>query len=355
MATTHEISKPFARALERNRDELNRRFQYHSHFSGGLNGDELHAHLKMRVDPLIIEIEKNFPECVSQSTINLFEVSLELLSANYLGTNVIHKFVDQVWQMILPQSHHLISRNAGELAGSLSNAICNIVSQRGTRPKFWIHQMVACASECTTPQQLLDCGQVLGWLSGMVQYRRAAIEKAKSLPLNLQHLIFELDGQSVSDIASVFDDLSSSRWFNPVSDQLCSKRMSVGEQNISIVKTIGDFRGFDGPFLQPPHVNFNGETFVVSDSQATWQIESDIFGDLIHRIGTAPKRSGRKDNQILMSGPDKVIFDSKGMIQWQGVTASFPELSNTVSCANDGQTVAVTLSDSHRVYLLAVL
>ncbi len=83
---------------------------------------------------------------------------------------------------------------------------------------------------------------------------------------------------------------------------------------------------------------------MVSDGELTWRLLADTFGAVLLRLQEAlPPDTGRQAASV----------DARGTVHWDHDVASFLELDGATSQACDGQTLAVTLSTSHHVFVLA--
>ena len=176
----HTVSHAFAIALRDEREQMNQRFAAQSHLVGGLDSDAFTSHLATIVDPIVSSVAEILPECARSVATELFDLSLELFAANALGPRATSSDVAQVWTRVLPRVPHLMSRDAAVVAGALSNAAYNVGRTPGARVEFWLQQMSALAKVCETVPRLLDCGTILAWRSGLVQYRQPALEAAAS-------------------------------------------------------------------------------------------------------------------------------------------------------------------------------
>ncbi len=91
-------------------------------------------------------------------------------------------------------------------------------------------------------------------------------------------------------------------------------------------------------------VTASNASLFATDGQDTWRLICDCFGCLLLRHPTAPANSANADVRI----PDA------GVVQWGVGRATLPDFAAVVSSfACDGTTLAVTLTNSHHVYLLA--
>lgn len=292
-------------------------------------------HLAEAVAPIVNSVADVLPECACGVANDLYDLSLELFAANTIGPSASAPEIQQVWTAILPRIPKLMSRDAAVLAGSLSNAAFNVARAEGGRIDFWLAEMSRLASESTSVSRLLDCGKILAWRAGMVQYRRAAIDTAAELPhvLAINALGLASDITPIA-LQETLEYLRRSPWH-------CLE--SVGATDTAQpkrIRTIGDFRGYGGQFLRPPIVTSRDNELFATDGLSTWQLLADCYGSLLYRIGghdVFPNtRSHYRDEQVELA------------------QSKLPELAESVSSASASNTVAVTYSDTHRITIVAV-
>lgn len=325
----------FKAILRDQRDELNRRFAAQSHLAGGLDGQAFLLHLGEAVAPIVGAVSDVLPECARSVALELYDLSLELFAANAIGPHARSEEIHRVWVDILPRIPKLMSRDAAVVAGSLSNAAFNVARADGGRIDFWLSRMQVVAEACDGVSKLLDCGKILAWRAGMVQYRSAAIAAAATLPpiMAITGLGLSLD-TSTDDLQHVFEHLRRSPWNGP-------EMIDAHEEpEPQLVRTIGDFRGFGGQFLRPPIVASQNDELFATDGQSTWRLLADCYGSLLHRIGGSDvfphTRNRASDARVALA------------------QRKFPVLAESVSSASIKNTVAATYGDSHRIVMVAL-
>jgi hypothetical protein len=148
-----------------------------------------------------------------------------------------------------------------------------------------------------------------------------------------------LKAESIDKLTAVIERLRNDPWLTPLE----AVNREVQPRPMRIVCRAGGFRGFGGPFLRPPKVALGGDDFVVTDGEKTWRLIADVFGAVFMRVETRGS----------LSTKNSATVDSVGAAQWNGESASFPELTGASSFICDGRTLAVTLATSHLVFLLA--
>jgi hypothetical protein len=342
--TESRISHVFAEALQAERESLNARFAEHRVAGHQVDANAFLDHLATTVDPLVCRIAETLPERVRTVVTELYSTSLELFSASLLGPGAKVTEIADVWQRLLPAAAQLVARDPARVVGCLCNAVYNIASQPKTRSREWIDRMMGIAPKCKDTALLLECGRVLAWQAGMVQYRSAALETARRLRAELAAPLLKLPRDTPADILSnVLDRLVSNPWLTP------EAAMSSGgdSPSVRIVRKLGAFRGFGGLFLEPPRVSCVNHHLFVSDGHAHWELLADAYGELLQRTATMKTSSD----------PSKASpkIHVSGKVEWDSRSATFSELASASSSVCDGTTLAVTLPTSHHVYLLALV
>jgi hypothetical protein len=334
------ISGPLADALKRGRESFNARFAV-ARKAGKVDGDALLAHLAENVDPIVRAVHGEFAEKVDSVTLELYDLSLALFASSLLGPGAKSPAVADAWRTLLPRAAKLLAREPSRVAGSVTNAVHNLAANaatQGTQPAMWTSAMIELAPWCGAVQALLDCGKVLAWRCGMVQYRAGALAAARQLDASLASKAL---GVRSALNAAALDRLAADPWLLPQD----AAGAASNPRRLSVRKTAGDFRGFSGAFIRPPVVaNVEGE-LLVSDGEFTWSLLTDVFGTHMQRVdrpGPPPGRAAKG-----------VTFDGSGIITWDNASARIDDLANISSLACDGATLAVTIPTSHHVFLLA--
>jgi hypothetical protein len=348
---SRELSPGFRDVLKSRREDFNRRFVVHSHLAGGLDAQAFLTHLADVVDPILRSISEVLPECVPGGATELFDLSLELFSAGGLGPEAKSHEIEDVWSTILPDIPRLMARNASQTAGLLSNVAFNVARQESAHIADWLTTMQQLAPKCESTARLRDCCIAVAWRVGMPQYRHAALQTLAQLDSALACGALGLPAATTpGQLARVCERLQESVW-NRI--ELDPPRSTT---RLQIVRTVGRFRGFGGEFLRPPRASCAEGSLLISDSQSRWQLLADCYGAHFHRIGPAPRPSRRHRRESpAISCEDPVRIGRDGTLTWKRLQERFPELQNATSAASDGQTLAVTIEDSHHVFLVAAV
>jgi hypothetical protein len=337
-----QMTGPMAEALARNREALNARFASAQMGGSRIDQGAFMEHLADVVEPIVRAVAAEFAEKVDSVTLALYDLSLELFGATLLGSESTCPQIALVWRKLLPRLPRLLAREPGRVAGSLSNAVHNLALTPGARPEEWLDRMIALTPFATDVRNFLDSGKILAWRAGMTQYREGALATARQLDLPVAARALGLpEAAPAADIATALDRITENPWMSPT-DALAN---AADPRRMRIVARIGAFRGFGGPFLRPPTVIYQHDSFLVSDGDSTWMLLADLHGSTFQRIDNPPL----KPNWVaaaIQSEPD-------GTLRWGDAVATFEELAGFSSHASDGKTLAITLPTSHHVFLLA--
>jgi hypothetical protein len=332
---------PMAESLKRNRASFNTRFAMALRGGARIDIEAFQSHLATTVDAIVRQVANQFAEKVDITTLTLFDLSLELFSEKLLGPDSSEPAIHDAWHMLLPQIPQLVARNPRRIAASVTNAVHQIAANPDARPAEWISRMAALGPQCDDVLQFLQLGQVIAWVSGCPQFRRDALQLARTLPLEIQVALLDCDQKTPQNrIVQAIDSVAANPW-----QPLTAVLTDLNRQRIRIVRQAGGFRGFEGPFLRPPVVASIGSQLVASDGHDCWTMYADVYGcQFVRSTATIPER-GRLTGSLKLS--------AKGTVNWDGASTTLSELADWNSAACDGQTLAVTIPSSHHVFLVA--
>ena len=114
-------------------------------------------------------------------------------------------------------------------------------------------------------------------------------------------------------------------------------------QSLQIVYRTGGFRGFAGPFLDPPKVYASGDRVFAMDSLGHHAIFADVFGATIER--TKPSTPSE--------GSAVFRYSTDGTIKTTEERRKFPEFESASSVAANSDFMCVTLPHSHHIWVVA--
>ena len=218
---------------------------------------------------------------IEEISISLYDISLELFAAGCFGANKRYPLVAWLWEKLLPNMPHLIAPDPRRLVSSISNALCNLTTQKGSHEGQWLKTMVSMVQVCRSPDIYLEAGKVAAWRSGMAQYRSGALAVCSTLPPEIFAHIFGLDPSLNDDRKQIIlKELTTNPWYDPALD---SREIKLA---LEIVRVAGGFRGFGGPFESPPRAQTDKDQIFLFDEAYCWQLHADIFGTYLHRAGS---------------------------------------------------------------------
>jgi hypothetical protein len=327
-----------ADALDRNRERLNAKFALLRKSGAPVDGDALLDHLAEAVEPVVRKVSAIVPARVDSTLLALYELSLELMSSSLLGANGKYPVLRDVWARLLPALAEHVARDPRRVTGCLCNAAYNVACASGARPVAWLEAMLTLGPGCEDPNQLLECGKVAAWRAGMAQYRTGALAAAKGLPPKLAAAALGLAKHTSSEsISTMIEKMIEDPWLTP------DAAAAMGLRRLRVVARAGSFRGFGGDFIRPPRVFASGSHVYATDGDGTWRILADVFGCVLVRDSAATQAAGNQ--------PVTVAAD--GTIKWMNDQEKFASLANSTSFACAGRTLAVTVPNSHHVFLVA--
>jgi hypothetical protein len=336
------LTGPLAESLERQRVTLNARFAAAQKGGARIDGEAFLSHLGQTVDPIIRAVAAAFAEKVDAVTAALYDLSLGLIATNVLGPQTCCPPVVEAWRRLLPALPRLVAREPARVAASVTNAVHNVAATPGARPEEWIGWAIEAAPRLADTQALLDCGAVFAWRAGLVKCRDGAIDTARRMEPSLASRALGLpDGTTPAALSKVLDRLAGDHWVTPA-DALADKPRP---EPIRIAARVGAFRGFGGPFIRPPTVRTVDGQIIVDDSEFSWRLTADVFGHSFARVDVPHSPLGRVAPGIGAS--------EDGHVSWGRTSVQFDELESFRSLAFDGRTLAVTLTTSHQIFLLA--
>ena len=281
-----KLGPVFLAALEAERDALNARFAQSMRGGVRIDREAFLRHLRDAVAPLVDQVQAVLPERARGVVVPLFDVSLDLFSAAWLGPEAKSLWVERVWREVLPAATRLLARDPRPVTGCLCNAAVQIASQRGTRPQHWLDRMPQVAPACQSLQELLQAGAVVAWQAGMVQYRRAALTAVGTLHTPLAALALGLpESTSPQDLSRIVERLTGQKWWT-----VEAAAQPPSRPTLAPVATAGAFSGYGGVLHRPPLVRAEGSRLLVSDGRSQWEMLADAYGVWFRQTAEAPAK-----------------------------------------------------------------
>jgi hypothetical protein len=264
------------------------------------------------------------------------------VAKDVVGPRAKVAILNDAWRSVLPAMARLVAREPARVAGCVTNALYNVTSTNGARAGQWVEEMRRAGASCQSVAELLDCGTIVAWRSGMAQYRTGGIETARRLRVELVRSMFAW--AEAVDVTAAIHRMYYDPWLRP-EDAIEPPSTNA---SVRVVAKVGSFRGFGGEFLRPPVVRYLDGRFVATDFagevQSVWSLFADVFGAVFVRDSA----------NIADDSKNSRAANSVDKVQWDAVVATIGDEANLYSVASDGgSTVALTVRTSHQVYLIA--
>ena len=329
-------SHPLSLALAKHRAELNARFASKRAMGELVDPAEFSDHLAQYVAPVIEAVDQVDAAAAVELTLALFDLSLELFSIGAAGPNSRHPLIQEAWTTLFPKVPTLLVADSN-LPASICNAILYIDSHRNIDGEMWLLKMTIAAQLCESPAMLLDYGKVASWTGGLAHFRQSALYLIATLPPELAAKALEIDAKTMN--AELLAKLRNDPWFDP------RKRNASKSGEIAMVARIGGFRGFDGPFAQPPKLALTDGTILMRDGDTDWMLFADAYGATWKRVRGMVAIENKTDG-------GRLRIDSTGTVVGSKQTKRFAMLAGNSGFVSTATGMAVTMPYSHYVFLV---
>jgi hypothetical protein len=333
------INGVLAEALARGRSRYNARFAAARRAHRRLTAEAFAPVLRDLVAPIVEAVAAQAPDRVDAAADALYDLALDLTGRECLGAGARHKAVNSLWKELLPRTGRLMAVEPARLAGSLTNLVYNLENEAPKRAGDWLQWMTGLIDRPATVDQCLDVGVVLAWRCGLAHFRESALQRLASLPEQWRWAVVA-DGAGRPpkgvDLAEMW---RRDPWFDPLAK-------SGGEKRLDLVERVGGFRGFGGPFIQPPLAAAADGVIYAFDQEAVFTVHADRFGASVKRFSGRPPKPVRKkagDFSVSLQGE---ICSPAGRLK-------APVFAAHTSLAAAGETLAATLPQSHYLFLFA--
>ncbi len=337
------VTGAFAEFLEKDRDVFNARFSQAKRLDHMLSADEFLAHLSDTVAPLVnraAEIDKEKAEALCR---RLYDVSLNLFIKGCLGSRTRHPAIGAAWKELFPRAVDLLVKSSDNVVARVSNALYNLAMERGADERQWLETMKQAVAR-TDPldsDSFFEAGKAAAWRCGMAHCRDSALAACDNLSDEIFRIVFRIPADaSKGEIESVRGILKSDRWFDP------SVSENKGIKPLAVVRAVGGFAGYGGPFVTPPGTTVMDGDLYFHDDANHWVLYADAFGACLHRRG-----KGRPGPPASDCRPFSLRKD--GFVEKGEAVNIFPELANFESAAATPDTLAVCIPHSHLAFLIA--
>jgi hypothetical protein len=343
MAEMESMNPIFLDVVKSNREKLNTKFAYARHAYPQIDGGVFLEQFKNLVEPLVETVSRIAADRVEEVVITFYDFLLDLIGKGLLGTETRYPALLKGWTQLFASLPNLLIQEPGLFAGSISNALYNLSINQGTRPTYWIDEMIRVGKSCQAIDQLLEVGKVVAWRSGMAHYRDGALETCMNLEPKLARAALCIAETSDIPIDFIVTKLKQDPWLAPWS----ASQNETREKQLKIASVVGAFRGYGGLFISPPEVLSSAGDFYVFDNENCWMMTADLFGATLHRLG-----ANLPDEDKGVSSD--FTIDKKGRVYKSKTHEAFPELASSTSFAANDSTLAVTLPHSYGIYLVAM-
>lgn len=140
----------------------------------------------------------------------------------------------------------------------------------------WLSLMSSCGGAVAGMDDFLGTGLAAAWLSGMPQYRHAALKALSSLPKAAVSQLLGLGKADPGiDPVQAVESLSADPWFDPDSMKIGAAKPKA------CFTTAGGWRGYGGQFEAPPTLKLaDGEVLAV-DGRSAFRLFADRWGTFL--------------------------------------------------------------------------
>ena len=342
-------------ALQRDGPRFNARYAVAARDMPALKPDGFAVFLKELVAPVVDSVAAIAPESVQRVVDALYRVALQTV-----GHDLPRRLPElrDLWQ-VFATTPNLIISDATAAAGAATNLLVNIAVSPGVRSGAFIESARRCAPQVESIAQWRPVLTALAWRSGYAVARKPAIAMCRALPhpLAVATLTDHPEAiETIIDLGQALDRLDQNPWLE-IEDALRGRKPVPW---IHITARAGGFRGFDGPFVRPPVVQWQAGQFAVTDGQSTHFLTVDIYGYSLIRseggvsapkpaaaYGTGPSLAGQSSRAGWTLGIDGRISGASGSVR-------LPQLASATSWAASETTLVATTALSHRAFVVSL-
>ncbi len=315
----------FHAALAERRDYLNGLFRQDGR---SVDTDAFLLHLGSVVGPMVDTLAQANAQRADELTVALYRVSLRAHRQGLLGSKSPSRAIERAFASTLPALLGAFPERPRDLSVAVCNAALRLSRIHPERADRWLASMESLGPACADLDALFALGLVLAWREGAAEYRVAARERFLELSPMLRRATLGVEA------------------LGPEGDRRFAGPLEHGALGApEIVARLGGFIGFGGMFRDPPLVIAAEGRLFAFDSQATTEIFADAFGATLRSVAATPP-----DPVDAAEGP--VTLGDKGEVGFGAATARIPLLSSASSHAYVDGMLAVTLAESHFVFVV---
>lgn len=317
------VSPRLRAVLEARRDGLNARFR---RLGRGHAPAAFLGYLARTVDPLVDGAGDGAADAV---LLALFDFGLAAMGRGLVGEDA-PSALERALVELLPRFAPHWPADPGALLRALGNAFDRLQRAFGeARARWWMETLATAAPSCATRAILLDVGLALAWRAGLAEARSAALRRSLALDPAARTWLF-----GAPDL-----DTSAERRFAPP-----GSTRPLGP--LAVVGRVGGFVGFGGPFRVPPRALATADRLFATDGRVVCEVHADAYGARLCATAPAPAGAERA------APKGAATCDAAGRVRWAGQDQLFPELREASSSAAAAAMLAVTVADSHFVWVL---
>lgn len=344
------IAPVVIKLLDEMRDQLNGRFNQQLKLGAKIDGPSWLRHVQEFIVPIVESVCRYASERGKVTLLDLYDISLELVSAGHFGEEGSSNCLSQLWREVLPKLPTLVSRDPRRIVGSLSNGVLFLKQRSEKQALQWLRLLEIGGILCDDSGTFLKYGKVAAWAVGVSEFRGEAISLAESLPADATKAALSLPQDLTSEqVAGVLRELIWNPWARISGSETGSsptiQQVTLQEVALQEVAQCGNFRGLGGDFISPPRVFLHDGELCATDDVGVWRVIADRFGSSLVRLNIQPQSKSKS--------LAKVQVDSSGMILWGNERLLREDLAGSNSSVCNGQTFAITIPTSYRVYLFA--
>lgn len=315
----------FHAALAARRDYLNAVFRQDGR---RVDPDAFLRHLSHVVGPLVDQLAGTDAERAEELTVALYRLSLRAHRQGLLSGEAPSHAVQRAFGTTLPVLLAAFPDRARDLSLAVCNAALRLERLDAQRADRWLTSMESLGPSCADVDALFALGLVLAWREGAAEYRVAARERFAELSPVLRRAALGVEALPAD------------------ADRRFAAPLDTGALGApEIVARVGGFIGFGGLFRDPPLVVAAQGRLFAFDSQSTTEIFADAFGATLRPVAETPS-----EQEDVAQAP--VSLSEKGSVTLGGAKTHLPLLESASSHAYADGVLAVTLAESHFVFVV---
>lgn len=292
-------------ALLRNRERLNARFAQARVLHPGLDGNVFQGLIRSLFPPILEALSQTTLEERDRVLYALYELSLELMEKELLGTPDKYPAIYAGWKTLLPTLGRLLLEDPRRAAGAITNALYQLSHHKSLTVQClaqlpaplpspslaWIERVHRAIPLISNLNQLLKVGRIAAWRVGMAQFRRAALDLIPETSPEVLQILLDLPHvPRAHELVPWVALMQKLPWISP--SQLLENiiQMSSPDELLSRYQTprrlltCGGFTGFGGPFRAPPKVSTSDQNFLIEEGEDRAFLFADCFGCTLIRL-----------------------------------------------------------------------